>query len=93
MKVKLACLQSTSVEELLQVYTTLPIFFTGQGTFENPADSSWAAGDFPNATNMATPFLDGKLFQQQPLAVGPQVPIMLGSSMNPIPSDGMRSRY
>ncbi|KAF2158312.1 hypothetical protein M409DRAFT_38341 [Zasmidium cellare ATCC 36951] len=78
----LPCLQSKSVEELISTYSTLPVFSQGEGTFTNPMLAGWAAGNFPNSTNMANPYLDGKLFVQQPLAVGPQVPIILGSNTN-----------
>ncbi|KAK4502166.1 hypothetical protein PRZ48_005591 [Zasmidium cellare] len=72
---------SKSVDELISTYSTLPVFSQVEGTFANPQLAGWAAGNFPNSTNMANPYLDGKLFVKQPLAVGPQVPIILGSTI------------
>lgn len=36
--------------------------------------------DIPNVADLASPMLDGKFVKEQPLSVGSQVPVIVGSS-------------
>ncbi|KAF7552859.1 hypothetical protein G7Z17_g4051 [Cylindrodendrum hubeiense] len=74
----LRCLQSKSVAELLEAYSTTPALLDPSLNGDNLAEIY--GFNLPNITNIAASILDGEIIKEEPLKVGSQVPIIAGST-------------
>lgn len=69
------CIQSKSVDELMHAFHNAPALL------ENGRSLGLEFGiHLPNRTNINSVILDGDIIKEQPLKVGSQVPIIVGSS-------------
>ena len=76
--IQLSCLQSRSLQALAATYQNIPAIV------DSTAPGSQIANVYginvPKSWNMNNPVLDGKTIREEPLKVGPQVPIIAGAS-------------
>ncbi|KAK7426657.1 hypothetical protein QQZ08_006835 [Neonectria magnoliae] len=74
----LSCLQSKSVEDLIEALLVTPALL--DPSLNGNGLSAIYSFNLPNITNLNSAILDGEIIKEEPLKVGSQVPIIAGST-------------